>query len=276
MALDPLFPADPFAVLDPAIRWYPGDALIGRIGSEKLIPPLVERVRQGVHMWRQAGYAGASETTRALLTWWFGRDHFVYGADGPALFRWYFAQREAVESAVWLYEVEGARDPFSLMRFDSSGAVSLGMFDEIWTRYVLKLATGAGKTQSRKLAHCMVALPQALRSGLAAFDQRTPYRAQHYCSRPFTGRLRWRAHFWNDPILPENGYEGRSWKDDFQLTVHVQDEIGHVSPSGNLFLTNIHRVGNDERRASSWETAATSSSELSQSPARLSAWSTLA
>ena len=33
------------------------------------------------------------------------------------------------------------------MRFDTSGAVSAGMFDEDWPRYVLKMATGAGKTK---------------------------------------------------------------------------------------------------------------------------------
>ena len=31
------------------------------------------------------------------------------------------------------------------MRFDSSGAVSAGMFDEEWKRFVIKMATGSGK-----------------------------------------------------------------------------------------------------------------------------------
>ena len=39
------------------------------------------------------------------------------------------------------------RDKHDLMRFDASGAVSAGMFHEEWPRYVLKLATGAGKTK---------------------------------------------------------------------------------------------------------------------------------
>jgi type III restriction enzyme len=29
MALHPDFPTDPYTVLDPAIRWYPGDEMIG-------------------------------------------------------------------------------------------------------------------------------------------------------------------------------------------------------------------------------------------------------
>jgi type III restriction enzyme len=48
--------------------------------------------------------------------------------------------------------------------------------------------------------------------------------------------------FHEDPVLPPNGYEGQNWQDDFQMTVHVQDQIGHVAEDGNLFLSNIHRV----------------------------------
>lgn len=48
---------------------------------------------------------------------------------------------------IWLYEVQKARDKFDLLRFDASGSVSTGMFDEDWPRYVLKMATGSGKTK---------------------------------------------------------------------------------------------------------------------------------
>jgi type III restriction enzyme len=45
--------------------------------------------------------------------------------------------------------------------------------------------------------------------------------------------------FSSDPVIPENGFEGRNWKNDFNVTLHIQDEIGTVSPIGNIFLTNI-------------------------------------
>ena len=47
--------------------------------------------------------------------------------------------------------------------------------------------------------------------------------------------------------MPDNGFDGRNWRDDFQLTLHKQDEVRVTKPSGNIFLTNIHRVyaGND-------------------------------
>jgi len=31
--------------------------------------------------------------------------------------------------------------------------------------------------------------------------------------------------FFEDPVLPDNGYEGQSWRDDFQLTLHIQDDV---------------------------------------------------
>lgn len=133
MALSPSFPTDPYDVLHPDIRWHPGDVLPG-VEAAKLIPPLVAKIRQEVFDWRSAGYAGASETSRSLLRWWFEREHIVYQPEAT-LWRWYFGQREAVETAIWLYDVAQARDPYALLRFDSTGAVSQQMFDEIWTRY---------------------------------------------------------------------------------------------------------------------------------------------
>ena len=40
--------------------------------------------------------------------------------------------------------------------------------------------------------------------------------------------------FNNDPVLPPNGYAGRSWN--FYPKVHIQDNIGSRSKSGNIFL----------------------------------------
>jgi hypothetical protein len=210
---------------------------------EKLLPPLLAKVRDGVTAWRAAGYAGASATSRALLTWWFETDQLLERADGTqSLFRYYFAQREAVESVIWLYEVRRARDKFDLLRFDSSGAVSLNMFDENWPRYVVKMATGAGKT---KVLSLLIAW---------SFFHKL-YEGDSMLARNFLliapniivlDRLRMDFDglriFFNDPVLPENGYRGQNWRDDFQVALHIQDEVRIVRPTGNIFLTNIHRV----------------------------------
>ena len=59
--------------------------------------------------------------------------------------------------------------------------------------------------------------------------------------------------FFNDPVLPDNGREGRNWRDDFQLTLHIQDDVRIVRDTGNFFLTNIHRVYLGEVRDPSLE-----------------------
>src|SRR5579885_2594780 len=244
MPLSEQFPADPYVILDPAVRWYPGDELLGDIGRAKLIPPLVEKVRRGVKAWRDSGYAGASGTTRALLRWWFSEEHLVPQADGTmAPFRWHFAQREAVESAIWLYEVEQAREPYALItKYDSSQALARQVFPEDWARYVMKLATGAGKTKVMSLLMTWSYFHKL-------YEPESPLSTNFLLIAPniiVLDRLRTDFDgariFRDDPLLPPDGWEGQSWDSDFQLSVHIQDEIGFVPDKGNLFLTNIHRV----------------------------------
>jgi len=250
MGLRADFPTNPYAVLDPGIRWFPGAEQQGELyrdGYSLLLPPMVNAVRKGVKAWRDAGYAGASDTTRALLRHWFMTEHQIprMGSGGSIVmtpFRYYFAQREAVESAVWLYEVEQARDPYALLKYDGSGMVNKKMFSEDWTRYVMKLATGAGKTK-------VISLLMAWCYFHKRYEPDSPLSTNFLLIAPniivldrllddFSG---FRV-FHEDPVLPDNGYEGQNWQDDFQLNLHVQDEIGAVSDTGNVFLSNIHRV----------------------------------
>src|SRR5258708_17584087 len=243
MALHPDFPQSPYETLLPDVRWFPAAEDLRSTAYEKLLPPLVANVREGVKAWRDAGYAGASATSRALLSWWFDTDHLVEQADGTqSQFRYYFAQREAVETVIWLYDVRGARDKFDLLRFDASGAVSSNMFDEDWPRFVVKMATGAGKT---KVLSLLIAWSYFHRL----------YEANSELARNFLliapniivlDRLRTDFDglriFFNDPVLPDNGQAGQNWRDDFQIALHIQDDVRVVRPTGNIFLTNIHRV----------------------------------
>lgn len=243
MALHPDLPSSPFVLLDPQQRWFPAGEALRQSAYEKLLPPLVARIREEVTEWRNDGYAGASKTSIALLRWWFETAHLTEHADGTnSPFRYYFAQREAVETAIWLYDVRGARDKFDLMRFSSLDEIKPSQFDEDWPRYVLKLATGAGKTKvlSLLIAWCYFHKTYEADSSLArnilliapniiVLDRlRTDFDGLKI--------------FFNDPILPDNGFDGRNWCDDFQLTLHIQDEVRVLRQTGNLFLTNIHRV----------------------------------
>lgn len=81
MALHPSFPSSPYEVLDPAVRWFPAAEEMRETAYEKLLPPLLAKVRQEVADWRASGYQGASETSRGLLHWWFHTHHLIEGAD---------------------------------------------------------------------------------------------------------------------------------------------------------------------------------------------------
>jgi type III restriction enzyme len=87
----------------------------------------VNQLRDEVRAWREAGYPGTAVVTRRLLEWWFERDE-----ERKALGRrFFFCQQEAVETVIYLYEVQSRR------RMPETGDL---------LRYALKLATGTGKT----------------------------------------------------------------------------------------------------------------------------------
>lgn len=243
MAIHPDFPGSPYAILNPDIRWFPADEELRETSYDKLLPPLVHKIRKDIAAWRENGYDGASNTSKALLTWWFQNEHLITRSDGvQEAWQYYFAQREAIETIIYLYEVAGVKDKYDLLRFDSSGAVSTGMFDEDWLRFVTKMATGSGKTKVISMA-------------ITWCYYHKLYEEDSQLSRNFLliapniivlDRLRADFDglkiFWNDPLLPDNGYEGQNWQDDFQITLHIQDDVSIVRKTGNLFLTNIHRV----------------------------------
>jgi len=243
MALHASFPASPYAPLIPEQRWFPADEALRSTSYDKLLPPLVAKIREEVHAWRAKNYAGASATSRALLLWWFERDHQVENADRTlSTFRYYFAQREAVETVIWLHDVCGVRDKFDLIRFSSLAEISPGMFDEEWPRYVLKLATGAGKTKvlSLLIAWCFFHKLYEPTSDLARnFLVIAPNIIVLDRLRADFDGLK---IFFADPVLPDNGYDARDWRDDFQITLHIQDDVRVLRDTGNVFLTNIHRV----------------------------------
>src|SRR5690625_4652893 len=98
MALHSEFPASPYEIPRPDQRWFPADETLRETAYDKLLPPLVAKIREEVSQWRDSGYSGASATSKALLDHGFGTEHLLEQADGSLEpFRYYFAQREAVE-----------------------------------------------------------------------------------------------------------------------------------------------------------------------------------
>lgn len=116
------------------------------------------------------------------------------------------------------------------------------MFPEERRRFVIKMATGSGKTKVMSLVlawsyfHKLYETDSDLSKNFLVI---TPNIIVLDRIRSDFDGLK---IFHSDPVLPDNGWDGRDRKADFQLTLHIQDELQNISPSGNIFLTNIHRV----------------------------------
>lgn len=241
MALSADFPTSPYAILEPKVRWYPG-AETSEADVGKLIPPLVQKIREGVHSWRDAGYPGISKTSYSLLRHWFLEDHILNSPEGEINFQYYFSQREAVETAIWLFEHEEARSPAALIAYTSIDAISPSMFEENWPRYVFKLATGVGKTKVLSLLIAWSYFHKLYEKGSSLSTNFLLIAPNIIVLERLKADFDSLRIFSADPVIPENGFDGRNWKNDFNITLHIQDEIGAVSPMGNIFLSNIHRV----------------------------------
>lgn len=91
--------------------------------------PLVNRIRDRVKAWRNAGYPGVTGITRRLLNYWRDPEEF-------ARRRFFFCQLEAAETLIWITEAS----PSEQVGLDipSDGG--------IFGRLCAKMATGSGKT----------------------------------------------------------------------------------------------------------------------------------
>ena len=218
---------------------------------------LVPFIRAQVDQWRQSGYAGATETTKALLRYWFDTAH-------PNDFRYHFAQQEAVETIIWLYEVAQYRslgDLFSSLvpETDPDYVVlvnSIPEDEDLWARYCTKLATGAGKTKCMSLViawsyfnsvygndegyarHFVVVAPN-----LIVFDR---------LKEDFASSDGEPSVFYRDPVLPPE------FADDFSVQAVMQGEAGGGAYRGTIYLTNIHRLYEKADSAASLVNAAPS------------------
>ena len=118
----------------------------------------MQNLRSEVRQWREAFYIDASDTTRELLGHWFERPHrMVTPAGDDFEFRYYFCQREAIETLIYLHEVRRIRCLSQLIAEfggPDKEVAALGIIEEedVWARYAFKIATGAGETKCMSLA----------------------------------------------------------------------------------------------------------------------------
>ena len=234
---------NPFQIVPPNQRWVPNPSQkeLDFGDFSKLMPPLVAKIRVAVHDWRTNDYKGVSDTTKALLTFWFKQPH-------PDNFQFFFSQREAIETIAYLFEVKRAYEKYDLMRFDGSGGrLSTGMFDEDWTRYVIKMATGAGKTKVMALTLVWAYFHKLYETDSRLSRNFLIIAPNIIVLERLKKDLEELKMLFQEPFVPVDGFQDRDWHTDFQFTYHYQDELKTLAQHGNVFLTNTHRVGfNDD------------------------------
>ena len=238
MAIHKNFPSNPFEVLNPEERWFPADEILREKGYQKLLPPLVDKIRREVKKFRDNGYKGASQTSKSLLKYWFQTKKNLNGNN----FNYYFAQRESVETLIYLIEVANIESKHDLLKYSSTGELEESMFEEDWVRLVVKMATGSGKT---KVLSLVIAWSYFNRM----YENDKKFARNFILIAPNIIVLdRLKTDFENskifnqDPILPPDTFDGRNWKSDFKIKTHIQDDVKLASKIGNLFLTNIQRI----------------------------------
>jgi len=192
------------------------------------VPP----IRKAVAEWRQDKYKGATSTTKTLFNYWFGTDHRLTGGRS---FQFYPAQREAIETLVWLYEVELIRRHRDLIeRFTNVPGIHVLQYDD-FARYAIKMATGSGKTK-------VMALAVAWQYFNAVAEGRDDYAKTFLVVAPNVivferlrsdfggGRV-----FRTDPIIPP---ELRIF---WEMDSYMRGDPERASSQGALYLTNVQQ-----------------------------------
>jgi type III restriction enzyme len=193
----------------------------------------VNGVRARVDAWRAQDYPGAtSATSRRLLRFWFADEH--RSEDGQP-FQFYFCQREAVETFIYLTEIEPVHALKDLLEFAEHG-MTLQPGETKRQRLAMKMATGSGKTMAMSL--CIVwsyfhALYEADSPMTTSFLVIAPNLIVFERLKTDFGD---NMTFRRDPLVPPE------WSHDFDLAVLLQDDPSPVTARGALYLTNVQRL----------------------------------
>jgi type III restriction enzyme len=226
---------------------------------------LVPKIRAAVDAWREQNYPGASEVTQRLFEYWFEEDHEVAGF--PVPFRYYFCQREAIETLVWLVEIAGERDAQKLIKsfaevykrdlvtdnivfqttmdgrrqirryvpeLDGEGVQDLPPED--LRRFAFKMATGSGKTWVIAMA---VVWSYFHKKRVPGSDLSTNFLI---VAPNVIVYQRLEKDFASNRIFNELPLVPPEWKGQFTQKVILRGEATEPDASANLFLTNIHQL----------------------------------
>ena len=211
---------------------------------------IVNNLRMAVREWREAYYVGASETTRQLLVHWFEHPHRATTPSGDEFeFRYYFCQREAIETAIYLKEILQINCLSQIVEaFGGTDAeiAALGITEDedLWTRFAFKMATGSGKTKVMSLA-VVWSYFHALR------ESDSPMTRHFVVIAPnLTVYERLKEDFGKGKIFDSDPLIPSEWRGDWNMSIVLQDEVSCTATGGVLYLTNIHRLYDLAKRKS--------------------------
>lgn len=197
--------------------------------------PAVPAIRAEVLDWRESHYKGASETTRALLNYWFHTDHKLPNGEK---FAYYAAQQRAIETLIYVFEVAKTRDLISLyQRFipaDSASEIRPEIIP--FARYCTKMATGSGKTM-------VMALAVAWQYLNAVVEGSSDYAKTFLLIAPNVIVFeRLRGDFDGGRIFQQDTMIPKSFKIYWDMQFYMRDDPEPTSSEGALYLTNIQQL----------------------------------
>ncbi|OQX78992.1 MAG: hypothetical protein B6D56_07990 [Candidatus Omnitrophica bacterium 4484_70.1] len=210
---------------------------------EKSKTYLVNKIRNAVFAWRSDNYPGISETTKRLLNFWFKEDHIVEND----LFSFWFCQREAIETLIYVYEVMKLRKFIDLAREFGQGPISA--YDPSYDQYPLyafKMATGSGKT-------FVMALAIVWSYFNWKFENKDDFTSKFLIISPNVivyDRLK--RDFQDLKIFKSYPFIPPEWQDNFNLKIILREDPIYTIPEEVLFLTNIQQL--EERKSKEKET----------------------
>ena len=269
---------------DAPTGWREDDS--GRRPSSLLLPP---KIREEVDAWRGGGYPGVSDVTRRLFEYWFEEDHELTGFDAP--FRYYFCQREAIETLAWLVEIDGQRDAKALVEtyatvtqrdlvsnniefqttmegrrqlrryvpeLDAEGVQDLP--PENLLRLAFKMATGSGKTWVMAMAMVWSRLHKQHVSGSQLSTNFVVVAPNVIVYQRLERDFADNRIFHQLPLIPPE------WKGGFSQRVILRGDAAEPAPSGNLFLANVQQLY--ESRDEEWTAGNAVEALLGRKPAQ--------
>ncbi len=202
-----------------SVRVTPGQmALFAEEEREDL--PFIDNVRSDVKRWREGGYEGATQVTKALLRHWYREDRAR---------RLFFCQLEAVETIIFLNEIRLAGKYVRYTTktqdedFDRLKDWPLDAQYAALQRMGVKMATGSGKT----VVMSMLTAWAFCNRGQVTSDERFPNALLVVCPN-LTIKERLQVL---RPEHPKNYYE------EFDL---VPADMRPLLQSGKVLVTNWH------------------------------------